>query len=90
MRLKRPCFPASGGDSGLHLSGHTNGPSGAHYVGPDAWLAQQLAKDGSWWPEWSEWLEARSNGWIAPPGMGAAAKGYAPIIAAPGSYVHQA
>lgn len=65
-------------------------PSGAHYVGPDAWLAQQLAKDGSWWPEWSEWLVARSNGWIAPPGMGAAAKGYAPIIAAPGSYVHQA
>lgn len=61
---------------------------GALYVGPDAWLAHHEPKQGSWWPEWSEWLAARSSGKTAPPAMGAADDGYPPIEAAPGSYIH--
>ncbi|MDH3743390.1 MAG: poly-beta-hydroxybutyrate polymerase, partial [Hyphomicrobiales bacterium] len=64
-------------------------PAGALYLGPDGWLAQHAAKQGSWWPEWSNWLLTRSSGRVLAPAMGAPAKGYAPIIAAPGTYVHQ-
>ena len=37
-------------------------PAGALYVGPDAWHRQQDVKDGSWWPEWAEWLVAKGSG----------------------------
>ena len=63
--------------------------AGAFYVGPDAWLAENPAKPGSWWPDWSQWLVENSSGMGAVPGMGAPAKGYAPLAAAPGDYVHQ-
>jgi polyhydroxyalkanoate synthase len=64
-------------------------PAGALYLGPDVWLAQHAPKQGSWWPEWSNWLLTRSSGRVLAPAMGAPANGYAPIIAAPGTYVHQ-
>ncbi len=44
-------------------------------------------KEGSWWPEWVAWLEARSGAPVAPPHIGAPGAGYAPLAAAPGSYV---
>jgi polyhydroxyalkanoate synthase subunit PhaC len=59
------------------------------YVDPAAWLAQTARKQGSWWPEWVAWLDARSGDPVAPPGLGAAAAGYAPLGDAPGSYVLQ-
>jgi polyhydroxyalkanoate synthase len=59
------------------------------YVDPDAWSAQAPRKQGSWWPEWVAWLAARSGDPVAPPGVGAAAAGYAPLGDAPGSYVLQ-
>jgi polyhydroxyalkanoate synthase len=59
------------------------------YVDPDAWSAQAPRKQGSWWPEWVAWLAARSGDPVAPPGLGAAAAGYAPLGDAPGSYVLQ-
>ncbi len=59
------------------------------YVDPSAWLAQAPRKQGSWWPEWAAWLDARSGGPVAPPGVGAAAAGYPPLGDAPGSYVLQ-
>jgi polyhydroxyalkanoate synthase len=61
-----------------------------HYVDPDAWLAQAETREGSWWPEWAAWLGNRSGDPVAPPAMGAAAAGYAPLADAPGTYVMQA
>ena len=57
--------------------------AGALYVGPDAWHLQQQADDGSWWPEWAEWLVTNSSGTRPLPAMAGA------ICAAPGSYVLQ-
>ena len=62
---------------------------GALYTGPDAWLAQHAPKPGSWWPEWTEWLRSKTGDAVPAPPMGAAEKGYAPLMAAPGSYVFQ-
>jgi len=62
---------------------------GGHYHDPDTWIALAPKKPGSWWPEWSRWLQARSGDASAPPPMGAPEKGYAPIADAPGLYVLQ-
>jgi polyhydroxyalkanoate synthase len=63
---------------------------GARYVDSDTWLAAAAAKSGSWWPEWTSWLEQRgSAARVAAPALGAPARGLAPIAAAPGLYVHQ-
>jgi polyhydroxyalkanoate synthase len=59
-----------------------------HYVDSETWLALAPRKDGSWWPEWVAWLNARSGDPVAPPVMGAAA-GYSPLGDAPGTYVLQ-
>ena len=64
-------------------------PAGALYVGPDAWLAQHETRPGSWWPDWVDWLSTRGGGLTRPPAMGAPGKRYAPIAAAPGTYVFQ-
>lgn len=63
--------------------------AGAHYVGPDAWLAQNDPKPGSWWPDWSDWLAAQGGGKVPAPSVGAPDKGHAPLGAAPGTYVFQ-
>ena len=57
------------------------------YLDPEAWQATVPKQDGSWWPAWRDWLEAASGAPVAPPEMGAPAAGYAPLMAAPGSYV---
>jgi polyhydroxyalkanoate synthase len=57
------------------------------YVDADTWVAQAPRKEGSWWPEWVAWLNARSGTPIDPPATGAA--GYAPLRDAPGDYVRQ-
>jgi poly[(R)-3-hydroxyalkanoate] polymerase subunit PhaC len=59
------------------------------YIDPDAFLETATRKEGSWWPEWVAWLNARSGNPVDPPPMGAAAKGYAPLGDAPGTYVLQ-
>jgi len=59
-----------------------------HYTDPDAWAAAAPSKDGSWWPEWVAWLDARSGKSVAPPTLGAP-KGYSPLGDAPGTYVLQ-
>lgn len=56
---------------------------------PETWAAAALPRDGSWWPAWSDWLAARSDGLVAPPPLGAQDKGLAPLCAAPGEYVRQ-
>jgi len=57
------------------------------YLSPDAWLEQARRHDGSWWPAWVAWLDARSGAPVAPPAMGA--PGLPPLTDAPGSYVLQ-
>jgi polyhydroxyalkanoate synthase subunit PhaC len=58
-----------------------------HYVDPDEWITTEPVHEGSWWPVWAEWLDARSGAPVAPPRMGTATGAYAPIADAPGSYV---
>ena len=59
------------------------------YSDPDAWAAAAPCKDGSWWPEWVLWLQARSGAPVTPPAMGGARTGLAPLCDAPGAYVLQ-
>jgi len=63
--------------------------AGALYISPDAWFAQYDAKEGSWWPEWAEWLACQGSGMVSPPETGAPDRGYAPLCDAPGEYVFQ-
>jgi polyhydroxyalkanoate synthase len=61
--------------------------SNDRYADPDAWAMEAERKDGSWWPEWADWLAQRSGRPSPPPPMGSAADGYPPLYAAPGTYV---
>jgi polyhydroxyalkanoate synthase len=58
-----------------------------HYADPDVWLRATPVKEGSWWPEWVAWLDARSGARRGPPKMGTHGGAYAPSCDAPGSYV---
>ncbi|WP_128926905.1 PHA/PHB synthase family protein [Bradyrhizobium guangxiense] len=58
----------------------------APYVGADEWLKLAPHVEGSWWPEWTNWLGARSGAPCDPPQIGV---GGAPGLPdAPGDYVH--
>jgi polyhydroxyalkanoate synthase subunit PhaC len=55
---------------------------------PDQWLAGATEHHGSWWPQWLEWLTARSG----PEKAARSALGnrkYPSLGPAPGTYVHQ-
>jgi polyhydroxyalkanoate synthase len=58
-----------------------------HYLDPAAFLATAPRQEGSWWPEWANWLKARSGAVVAPPMLGA--EGYPPLCDAPGAHVLQ-
>ena len=65
-------------------------PHDGRYLDPEAWLKAAPTHDGSWWPEWTAWLDARSGEpTAAPPPMGNVAAGIAPLCQAPGTYVLQ-
>jgi len=57
------------------------------YVDPEVWLTRTPVQDGSWWPEWVAWLDARSGVRAAPPEMGSRSGAYVPLRDAPGRYV---
>ncbi len=61
--------------------------AGGNYIPPDDWLALAPQHEGSWWPEWSAWLTARSGMPVPPPEAGAAELGYPVLCDAPGTYV---
>lgn len=61
--------------------------AGGKYLAPAEWLQQAPRHEGSWWPEWQAWLQARSGAPLRPPRMGAAGKGYKALCDAPGTYV---
>ena len=56
-------------------------------VDADAWLATADAKPGSWWPDYRDWLGARS-GALKPAPKSLGSRKYRPTAKAPGSYVH--
>ena len=58
------------------------------YVDPDRWLQVARPGSGSWWPEWTGWLSARSGEHIPPPQSGL--PGSPPLGPAPGTYVREA
>lgn len=54
---------------------------------PRAWYYDAKNHDGSWWPTWLEWIQARSGAQHETRrALGSAA--YPPMEAAPGTYVH--
>ncbi|MDF3415075.1 class I poly(R)-hydroxyalkanoic acid synthase [Sulfitobacter sp. M57] len=86
------------GGSG-HIAGVINPPakrvkygyrtSDTYPASPDDFQAQSTAHEGSWWPHWAAWLEARETKKV--PARKPATKGkYKAIEAAPGSYVKSA
>jgi polyhydroxyalkanoate synthase len=79
-----------------HIAGIVNPPGGkgaywtkeagdAPATTPEQWLQSATRHEGSWWPDWTAWLSARSGRKSAPPPMGSAK--YPPLLDAPGTYV---
>ena len=60
----------------------------AHYTGPDEWQKMVPLVEGSWWPEWTKWLAARSGEPAAPPRVGLKSTDANDLPDAPGDYVH--
>ena len=89
--------------SGGHNAGIISGPqhpkrrhrvlqtrAGARLLPPDRYLEKIEPTPGSWWPTWAKWLTEHSGARkVAPPHMGAPARGLKPICDAPGTYVRQ-
>lgn len=86
--------------SGGHNAGVVSGPQhprrryrlqlrkmGDRFVDPDTWIDSNDPVQGSWWPAWNAWLDARMSRKTAPPAMGATRKGLKPLRDAPGAYV---
>jgi polyhydroxyalkanoate synthase subunit PhaC len=80
-----------------HIAGIVNPPaggkrsfwfSGNSAENPDDWLAQAREERGSWWPQWSQWLERFKGGTREAPAQTGSAQ-YAAIEPAPGRYVKQ-
>lgn len=67
-------------------------PKASYFVGDDypadaaAWRLGATRTAGSWWTDWSAWLDARSGNWkAAPKSLGNATH---PVLCdAPGTYV---
>ena len=54
----------------------------------DQWLNRQEEKRGSWWEDWTQWLQARSFSPGEPPALGS--QRYPALEKAPGTYVMEA
>ncbi len=65
-----------------------NKPEDAPYVGPDEWLKAAPRIEGSWWPEWTGWLTAKSGEPCEPPRIGVGQADGQSLPDAPGDYVH--
>ncbi|GAB3630202.1 poly-beta-hydroxybutyrate polymerase [Pandoraea terrae] len=77
-----------------HIAGVINPPAKRkrnHWIGslaPDAesWLEGAQSIEGSWWPEWSEWLSSRAGSQVKVPKKAGNAE-FPAIEPAPGRYV---
>jgi polyhydroxyalkanoate synthase len=83
-----------------HIAGMINPPSkgkGKHWVNEsgdagsaataEEWRQNATEHEGSWWEDWTNWLEPFSGDEVDPPKMGS--EKYPPIEDAPGSYVKE-
>ena len=83
-----------------HIAGMINPPSkekGKHWVNEsgdagsastaEEWRASATEHGGSWWKDWTNWLEPFSGDEVDPPKMGS--EKYPPIEDAPGAYVRE-
>ncbi|MEM7192324.1 MAG: class I poly(R)-hydroxyalkanoic acid synthase, partial [Pseudomonadota bacterium] len=76
-----------------HIAGVVNPPAKKKYqywTGPTAdtledWVETATETEGSWWPDWAEWLKAHAGEKV--PARNPATGLFAPIEDAPGSYV---
>src|SRR5438067_2410695 len=78
-----------------HIAGVVNPPSKMKYQywtgakpsgsNVDKWLAKAKQHDGSWWPDWLDWLKAQDATEVPAREMGGGK--LTPIAEAPGSYV---
>jgi polyhydroxyalkanoate synthase subunit PhaC len=55
---------------------------------PDAFLAGAEKHEGSWWPDWRDWLHARSDDEVPAPGALGNTR-HRPAEPAPGIYVFE-
>lgn len=53
----------------------------------DAWLAGATLNEGSWWPDWTQWLNTNSGCYKKAPASSGSAD-FPPLARAPGDYVH--
>ncbi len=65
-----------------------------YLIGADLWITEAKEREGSWWPEWSNWLSQRSTERVDPPGTKwvnqdgtVASDGEVCRFPAPGTYV---
>jgi len=77
--------PGHAGRSFRMLTKRTN----ERYLDPDRFLVAAKQHDGSWWPNWIEWLGEHSSAATALQPMGAPQAGYPILGDAPGTYVFQ-
>jgi polyhydroxyalkanoate synthase subunit PhaC len=83
-----------------HIAGMINPPSkgkGKHWVNEsgdagsaknaEEWRKNATEHEGSWWQDWTNWLEPHSGDEAEPPQMGS--KKYPPLEDAPGTYVRE-
>jgi polyhydroxyalkanoate synthase len=88
--------------SGGHNAGIISEPGHAHrryrigetcskdkYTDPQAWYDKHQSKEGSWWPEFTDWLKAHSGELSSIPTMGSPKKELPILGNAPGTYVMQ-
>ena len=73
--------PAAGGKRSFWSSGNSSDD-------PDKWFAQSKEERGSWWPQWTQWLEGFKGGTREAPAQTGDAQ-HPAIEAAPGRYVKQ-
>jgi polyhydroxyalkanoate synthase len=81
--------------NGGHIAGVISPPDKARgywtsdncgqYETADEWFENAEAHEGSWWEDWTGWLEPRSGEQVDPPQIGS--DEYPPLEEAPGTYV---
>jgi polyhydroxyalkanoate synthase subunit PhaC len=76
------------GEHGHFYQVRTKTAKAAH-IGPDEWLEATPKVEGSWWPEWTNWLAGQSGELREPPRMGRGHVDGETLPDAPGDYVRQ-